>query len=140
MLVWLAGFFFGAQLCVSHLVWSGVGSTCGYYRVVVSGCIRLPVLYCLYPCIKWPSLGLSVSVHVHCSGLQWYCLYRSSMYPERFVRCDVLRLWRQLCRPPGVRSWVLYPLALVLIIARRELYHLFALSLALLILALCVLS
>ena len=60
---------------MSHLVWSGVGPTCGYYRVVVSGRVQLPVLYIsLYKVAKSRqyTYGLSVSVHVHvevCSGI-----------------------------------------------------------------------
>ena len=74
MLVWLAGFF-GAYLYVSHLVWSGVGASCGYYRVVVSGCVQSSVLYIsMYKVAKSRhyTYSVSVSVHVHvevCSGI-----------------------------------------------------------------------
>ena len=59
---------------MSHLVWSGVGP-CGYYSVVVSDRVQLPVLYIpLYKVVnsKQYTYTLSVSVHVHvevCSGI-----------------------------------------------------------------------
>ena len=58
-----------------HLVWSGVGPTCGYYRLVVSGCVQLPVLYISFYKVaksRQYTYSLSVSVHVHvevCSGI-----------------------------------------------------------------------
>jgi hypothetical protein len=60
---------------VSHLVCSGVGPTCGYYRVVDSGCVQLPVLHIsLYKVAKSRqytySLSVSVDAHVEvCSGI-----------------------------------------------------------------------
>ena len=80
---------------MSLLVWSGVGPTCGYYRVVVSGCVQSPVLYIsMYKVAKSRqyTYRLSVNVHVHvevCSGISSIA---SCTYLERFVGCDVLRL------------------------------------------------
>jgi hypothetical protein len=82
---------------VSLLVWSGVGPTCGYYRVVVSGCVQSSVLYIsMYKVAKSRqyTYSLSISVHVHvevCSSIS-SIFYSGSLYLERFVGCDVLRL------------------------------------------------
>ena len=60
---------------MSHLVWSGVGPSCGYYRAVVSGCVQSPMLHTpMYKVAKSRqyTYSLSVSVHVHvevCSGV-----------------------------------------------------------------------
>ena len=60
---------------MSLLVWSGVGLTCGYYRVVVSGCVPSPVLYIsMYKVAKYRqyTYSLDVTVHDHveiCSGI-----------------------------------------------------------------------
>jgi len=58
-------------------MWSGVGPTCGYYRVVVSGCVQTLVLYTsMYKVAKSRHYiySLSVSVHVQvCSGIYRSC-------------------------------------------------------------------
>ena len=45
VLVWLAVFFFRSVTVCVVIVWSGVGLICGYYKVVVSGCVQSPELY-----------------------------------------------------------------------------------------------
>ena len=62
---------------MSHLVWSGVGPTCAYSMVVVSGCVQSPVIYIyisIYKVAKYRQYTCSLSVSVHvlvevCSGI-----------------------------------------------------------------------
>jgi len=59
---------------VSHLVCSGVGPTCAYSMVVVSGCVQSPVIYIyiyiyiyisIYKVAKYRQYTYSLSVSVH---------------------------------------------------------------------------
>ena len=59
-----------------QIVCSGVGSTCGYYRVVVNGCVQSPVLcISMYTVVKSRqyTYNLSVSVHVHVEVCGVWC-------------------------------------------------------------------
>jgi len=64
-------FFFSERSClyVSHRVWSGMGPTCGYCRVVVSACVQSPVLYMsMYKVANSRQYTYSSSVSVHEDG------------------------------------------------------------------------